>query len=58
MQVNLVDRFINKNLDFDERPWEVFDEEVEFSTRNMTTQQQKEANKVWLKKTDKIAKNM
>jgi len=41
------DRLINTDVDFDEGPGEVFDEKVEFSTRNMIAQQQKEANKVW-----------
>ena len=56
MQVDLDDRFINEYVDFDEGSGEIFDEEVEFSTRNMTTQQQKEGNKFWLEKSDKLAK--
>ena len=36
----------------------MFHEEVEFSTANMTTQQQKDGNKVLLEKRDKLAKDM
>ena len=46
MQVNPDDRLINKNVEFDEGPSEILDEKVEFSTTNMTAQQQREDNKV------------
>jgi len=38
MQVDLDDIFINEDVNFDEGPREAFDEEMEFSTRNMTVQ--------------------
>jgi len=57
MQVDPNDRFINEDVVFNEGSWEVFDEEVEFSTKNMTTQPE-EANKVRLEKRDKITKDI
>ena len=52
------DRLINEDVDFDEGPGEVFNEEVKFSTTNITAQQQKDGNKVWLEKRDKLVKDM
>ena len=58
MQVDPDDRFIQEYIDFDEGPGDDFDEEVEFTTTNMTVQQQKEANKFWLEKREKLTKDM
>ena len=58
MQVDPDDKFIHEDIDFDEGAGEIFDEEVEFTTRTMTARQHKGDNKVWLEKRDKLAKDM
>ena len=58
MQVDPDDRLIHEDVDFDVGPGEILDEKEEFTIRNMTGRQQKEANKIWLKRRGILATDM